>query len=358
MAIAFKSISNTTYGAKVDDVVTAPDGIVNGDTLIGVIFTLNATEAVDPTPPSGFTQIGTTIDVFDGASNGELRVYWKVASSESGDYTFSHASASSQGIVVVYAGGHLTAPIPGGSAVSVNSQNSGVADTTANTITTPSNNCMVVIVAFDWADTAVNLTPPTGTTPTFIERLDVTLTQVFDGILATAGATGNKTWANNAATTSPWGALMFAIAPDVTVPDAPTAVTPTHGGYNATEVAWTVPYKGSDPITDYAIDYALASAPTSWLGPFSHTASALPVQYVTGLGTTDDYVFRVAAINSVGQGAWSSTSGSLAATDTRGQRLRMDGTNVLTMASDLVLLMAGDSPPSGSLVPQSFFFAS
>lgn len=242
---------------------------------------------------------------------------------------------------------------------------SGVAFTF--TFVTASDNPALLLCVDDWTaldfSSGVTFGAINGITPVSADVFgivsDATIASAGMVLYNDAGLAGSKTISIVRAATSIRPAIwVYELISDVsfiTVPDAPTSVTATHGGYNAMEVKWTPGADGGAAITDYAIDYALASAPTTWLGPFSHTASALPVQYVTGLGTTNAYVFRVAAINSVGQGAWSSTSGSLTATDTRGQRLIMTGENVLTMASDLVLLMAGDVPPVSVLV-QSFFF--
>jgi hypothetical protein len=73
-------------------------------------------------------------------------------------------------------------------------------------------------------------------------------------------------------------------------------------------VSWTAPASnGGSVITDYAVQYAV-SPPGSVFNNFSHTASPATSMIVTGLTNGTGYVFRVAAINAIGQSAYSTTS--------------------------------------------------
>jgi hypothetical protein len=73
----------------------------------------------------------------------------------------------------------------------------------------------VAFIGINWDDyTNASLTAPTGTTPTFTERLDssTTIIYVATGELAAAGATGNKTHTNsNTSGSSPWLTFMVAV---------------------------------------------------------------------------------------------------------------------------------------------------
>jgi hypothetical protein len=63
-------------------------------------------------------------------------------------------------------------------------------------LTTPNNSALVVCAACAWDAIGAGAVPPTGTTPTFTERYDPGtggVLYVSDGVLATAGATGDKT---------------------------------------------------------------------------------------------------------------------------------------------------------------------
>ncbi|MDH4235603.1 MAG: hypothetical protein OEV17_00015 [Nitrospira sp.] len=211
----FESISNTTYASRTNTTVTAPSGIANGDTLFYALFT-GASSPVTATAPSGFAlPSGGTwpIAVVDeGSFDGRYYVWYKIASGESGNYTATHAAASTQGVMWRVSGGDGAQP-----AATTNFGTTPTApnDSTATGLTTTNNGALVMVVGWDWADTTNNLTGPSGTTPTFTERLDVTLTGLWTGNLATAGATGNKTFANNSNNTGtwPWAASMLVVEP-------------------------------------------------------------------------------------------------------------------------------------------------
>jgi hypothetical protein len=66
-------------------------------------------------------------------------------------------------------------------------------------VTTTVDSTLVMLFGSDWNDTANNLTPPTGTTPTFTEQVDIAGEYLATGVLSPAGATGNKTMTNNSA---------------------------------------------------------------------------------------------------------------------------------------------------------------
>lgn len=220
---AVESLSNTTYALRTNTTITAPTGIANDDLLLLLFITAENVEAPDPTPPAGFTILpgAWPIDVTGGVFNVEFRAYHKIASGETGDYTVTHVDTRSQGVMMRISGVDTTTPFSPNPTL-----NSGTADdTTASGLTTTVNNVMIVLAAFDWGDTANDLTPPTGTTPTFTEHLDVPLTYVAAGVLATAGATGDKTMANNSTGVNPWGAALIAIAP-ASGGAAPTACLP------------------------------------------------------------------------------------------------------------------------------------
>ena len=219
---AVRSVSNTTYASRTNTTITAPASIADDDILLLGILTVNDPDAVDTTPPTGFTLLTNfPIDVTDGGGlNMEFRVYWKTASGESGNYTVTHASSSSQGWMVCVQDADTISVTP-----TVN--NGTAASTTALSITTTVNDSLVILMAFDWGDSANNLTGPTGTTPTFVEKIDVApLIYVTAGVLATAGATDNKTMANNSSTGSPWGATLIVVQPAAAAPGSTPVTVP------------------------------------------------------------------------------------------------------------------------------------
>ena len=100
----------------------------------------------------------------------------------------------------------------------------------------------------------------------------------------------------------------------VAVPGAPASVTATAtiGGVN---LSWNLPATdGGLSITDYAVEYQPAGgAWTRAIEPASTTRSVS----VTGLVPNTSYLFRVAAVNALGQGAWSTTSTGVTPTATK-----------------------------------------
>jgi hypothetical protein len=93
------------------------------------------------------------------------------------------------------------------------------------------------------------------------------------------------------------------------VPDAPTSVSGTAGNAQVS-LTWSAPtYSNGAAITDYTIQFSSNSG-SSW-NTFSHAASATASITVTGLTNNTAYIFRIAAVNSVGTGSYSANSGSV-----------------------------------------------
>ena len=94
----------------------------------------------------------------------------------------------------------------------------------------------------------------------------------------------------------------------VRYPGAPTSLMAAAG--NALVVlSWTAPaYNGGSAITDYAVQFSSNSGAT-WT-TFADGTSTATTATVTGLTNGTTYVFRVAAVNSVGTGPYATTSGS------------------------------------------------
>lgn len=97
------------------------------------------------------------------------------------------------------------------------------------------------------------------------------------------------------------------------VPGAPTSVTaslPSTYGNTTASVAWTAPVTlGSPAFSDYTIQYSSDSGST-WT-TFTDTVSTATSVTVTGLVNGTAYVFRVAAVNNIGTGPYSTASNSV-----------------------------------------------
>jgi hypothetical protein len=93
------------------------------------------------------------------------------------------------------------------------------------------------------------------------------------------------------------------------VPPAPTSLTATAGNAQVA-LSWTAPTVLSvTPITDYVVQFSSNSGST-WT-TFSDGTSTATSATVTGLTNGTAYVFRVAAVNGVGTGAYSTATSSV-----------------------------------------------
>ncbi|NCA12000.1 fibronectin type III domain-containing protein [bacterium] len=91
-----------------------------------------------------------------------------------------------------------------------------------------------------------------------------------------------------------------------TLPAAPTSLT-ADGGNGSATLTWSAPTNtGGSAITDYSIQYS-ANGGTTW-STFSDSISAVTSSVITGLTNGTAYTFRVAAVNVVGTGSYSSTT--------------------------------------------------
>jgi formylglycine-generating enzyme required for sulfatase activity len=107
------------------------------------------------------------------------------------------------------------------------------------------------------------------------------------------------------------GAFSEAVAP-VAVPSAPSNLSATAGNAQAS-LTWTTPSSdGGAAISDYVIQYS-SNGGSTWT-TFNREASTATTATVTGLTNGTSYLFRVAAVNSVGTGAYSASPSSVTPT--------------------------------------------
>ena len=118
-------------------------------------------------------------------------------------------------------------------------------------------------------------------------------------------------WAGNAyAELGSVGGILADTRWDLFLPAAPTGVTAAAGNAQAT-LSWTAP-SVTVPLTNYFVQYSSNSG-SSWT-VFSRSASTATAATVTGLTNGTSYVFRVAAVNGVGTGSYSTASGAITPT--------------------------------------------
>jgi hypothetical protein len=87
------------------------------------------------------------------------------------------------------------------------------------------------------------------------------------------------------------------------LPGVPTGLVGTAAASSVT-LAWTAPASdGNAPITDYAVEFG---PDTASYAAITRTPSTAATQAVTGLTPQTEYVFRVAAVNGIGTGSFTS----------------------------------------------------
>jgi hypothetical protein len=97
---------------------------------------------------------------------------------------------------------------------------------------------------------------------------------------------------------------------DLFLPPAPTGLAVTPGNTQVT-LAWNAPTVSiQTPITDYTVQYS-ADSGSSWT-TFTRSISTSTTVSVTGLTNGQGYIFRVAAVNGIGTGAYSTVSRAVA----------------------------------------------
>lgn len=93
-----------------------------------------------------------------------------------------------------------------------------------------------------------------------------------------------------------------------TPPDQPNALNAIANSSGDVELSWSAPINtGSDPLTDYKVQYSQSSTFASGITTWSHTASTQTSATITGLTAGTTYYFRVAAVSTM-TGAYSSSS--------------------------------------------------
>lgn len=95
-------------------------------------------------------------------------------------------------------------------------------------------------------------------------------------------------------------------SPTILIADPPTNLTATRG-INGASLTWVVPaYTGVTAINNYLIQYSSDNGVT-WL-PFNRATSTATTATVTGLTNGTSYIFKVAAVNAVDTGTYSTFS--------------------------------------------------
>ena len=301
-APSVRSTSGIAYGSRTSTVVNAPASIVAGDLLLAFFVMGSGGGATfEPTTlPSGFSLLTTFTELLDlGGFRTRCWMYGKTATgSEPASYTFAYGSAQSTCVTVLaIADADLSAP-----ATTTNGGNALGTTARALSITTTVADTLILFVGTDWGDTANNLIPPTGITPTFTENWDAALLYVASGVISGAGPTGDKTQLTNSASDAgghPWWAGLVAVKPAVAAAGPVTLSTKIIDaglGYvssnaNRIYVCSQRPASYAEAITTYALGYkdfgvgGVASAPQTATGGRKIVTNAVTAGTVTTGGT-------------------------------------------------------------------------
>jgi len=166
-----------------------------------------------------------------------------------------------------------------------------------------------VALTFTAASSVTGYPAPTVTYDVLIGG-SVVATNVTSGSYTPVSAGGSlvvRATATNASGTAQASSSPVTVAAAATVPGAPTGLTLGTPGSTSQPLSWTAPASdGGSALTDYVVQYALAGS-GSW-STFSDGTSTATSATVTGLSSSTNYDYRVAAVNAVGQGSYSSTS--------------------------------------------------
>jgi hypothetical protein len=204
------TFTNSWPTTATSTVLTPVSGITNGDLLVAIIW-LGKLNTTDASPPAGWTTVsagGIPGQYTDGAYYVRINVFWKVASGESGNYTFTHDDAVNEGYLCCLVGADTSSPFT----PNPTGQSGAGGQIVALGLTTPRDGSLVIFGSGSWD--AATATPPTGTTPTFTERYDPTTNGVgyiADGPMTTAGATGDKESVSTSSNNDYWGASLLCI---------------------------------------------------------------------------------------------------------------------------------------------------
>lgn len=219
MAIDYRTngVSSQTFASGTTSIsLTKPSGVTENDIMLAVINL----EASDPTlVPDGWALVTF---VNHGSSNLRNRVYWKRAgASESGPYAWTCASQWAGGSMSTYSGATTSGnPWEGTPSTAYGDS----ASPAFGSVTTTSDGAMLVALGINF-NTATRWSG--GTAPVTNERVDVDCQAIYDGIQASAGASGTKTM--TLSNSESWCAIMLALTPAGGAPPEPTNVAIVRG---------------------------------------------------------------------------------------------------------------------------------
>lgn len=330
VAPAHVNTTNSTNGSRVTNVPTGTGGIL---VLVAIMYEDgNPTTVVEGSaspPAGGWTLQSFATDPGANGSNSHSWVWTKADAGESGTFTWTGlASEWANAMCSRYTHASGTPIVD-----DVGTPNMGEAGSgNVPAVTTTVDECTIVAIRI--GNVVAVPAAPSG----YTQRHNFDTGQyLWDAPAAIAGTHGPTTVTFNSTDSYNLHAIALGLPP--TAPPAPT-ITAADGGHERVGLEWVTGGTGGSPITDWDIDAATAAAPTTWLG-VQATGSTNTSGAYTGLTNGTAYVFRVRAVNAIGDGTWSSTSGSVTPVDDRGGYLLESADGYLLESGDGYLLEAG-----------------
>lgn len=217
MAIAYRSSASAYVASSNTLLCNKPTGTVDGDIMIAALHTNAGTSAI--TPPSGWTLIGTA--AADASFTADVNVYWKRASSEGTDYTWTWTNTARTSLAISSYSGCVASGSP--IETDVNTANDDTTDWSAMThnvpgiVTTVANTMAIYVYGGDSSTYYATSSMSAGWTQR-VKTATASEIVMYDKAFATATTTEDPSYVTAAAIYA--GNVLFALKP----PTAPEVV--------------------------------------------------------------------------------------------------------------------------------------
>lgn len=282
---SFRS-SNTTAGAAVATIdLVAPAGLADNDILVAYIY-MEDPSVVVTSAPSGWAS-----EVTGTSSSSSVAVYWKRASSESGNYTFAATGAAWMGGYIAAYSGAITSGDPFNATGAVATGTS--VSPAATAITTTVDNSMILYFESNAAGNTLSA-QPSG----FTSRVNATVSALSEKLQPVAGSTGTIT---GTITSSTWVAVAAALTPAPGITYFGSASTPADNGTGTSAAPATTPPTGT------------ALGDLVFLTGFTRDNAGVSMAITTTGGQTWNSLTAFANTNITGQTFWARFNGTWAA---------------------------------------------